>query len=808
MHSSLQKTVASSLAASLVFGSGLAQAVRVRAGSLITVTITASLDDYGDPAEGESILITSNGLNGGYSHMIPVFDGVQVITFTATVDNESVSMQIIGADGDEHASIKVGADFDPDLNGGDQCGAGAMVADPINAFTGNQFQKVTDIQQLARRSFSFERYFNSVTPWPYVPHLNVAGPIGAQGNYHLGSLWTHTYNRFITPYGVNSFKVHHADGGAAIYQPIDQGNLDAGYASLQEPRGRLFGSPNFGAYGTIVYVSPDNVIEEYKNGYVQYPYTLSRITYPDGFSQSIVGDTDGVTGDYGSRALSFSYVSLDPGDAAAHGMKRYLKSVRDAAGHAWIYDYEYDASLDVFQNKYRLSKTTFVDSYLPAYDTLTPAGPAITYLYGEQGLQATEFNALPKLLTGIVDENGARYASFYYDEKGQNYRVEHPGGAGRAVLSWYSDGSSIVSDAYGDYTKNVAGVNGVAKSAGVSQPAGSGCAAASSAVAYDAAGNVASRDDFNGHRSCYAYDAQRMEVARIEGLPATAVCASVLAGGIPAGARKISSAWHPDWTFKARQAEPKKITTWVYNGQPDPTNGGAVTNCAAGAIALPSGAFPGVLCKQVEQATLDADGSQGLAAASDNSVPSKVFSYTYTTRGQVQTAIDPLGNTTRYFYYSDSTATHSFGDLQAIQNAAGHLTQYTGYDPVGNILQSVGPSGAKTDNTYFPRGWLKSTSLTPAGGGQARVTSYTYDGVGQPKTVTLPGGSTVQLNYDEARRLVGMADGAGNTVTYTLDELGNRIGEQSKDTAGVLSRNVTRVYDALNRLQSVTGAAR
>jgi YD repeat-containing protein len=60
--------------------------------------------------------------------------------------------------------------------------------------------------------------------------------------------------------------------------------------------------------------------------------------------------------------------------------------------------------------------------------------------------------------------------------------------------------------------------------------------------------------------------------------------------------------------------------------------------------------------------------------------------------------------------------------------------------------------------------------------------------------------------YDAAHRLTGIKDGAGNTVTYTLDNLGNRTGEAFKDPAGVLARNITRVYDALSRLQSVTGA--
>jgi hypothetical protein len=44
-------------------------------------------------------------------------------------------------------------------------------------------------------------------------------------------------------------------------------------------------------------------------------------------------------------------------------------------------------------------------------------------------------------------------------------------------------------------------------------------------------------------------------------------------------------------------------------------------------------------------------------------------------------------------------------------------------------------------------------------------------------------------------------------VTYTLDAMGNKTGEQVKDPSGNLQRNITRVYDALNRVQQFTGAS-
>jgi hypothetical protein len=41
--------------------------------------------------------------------------------------------------------------------------------------------------------------------------------------------------------------------------------------------------------------------------------------------------------------------------------------------------------------------------------------------------------------------------------------------------------------------------------------------------------------------------------------------------------------------------------------------------------------------------------------------------------------------------------------------------------------------------------------------------------------------------------------------TYTLDNTGNRINEEVKDPGGVLQRSIERTFDALNRVQQVTG---
>jgi YD repeat-containing protein len=188
--------------------------------------------------------------------------------------------------------------------------------------------------------------------------------------------------------------------------------------------------------------------------------------------------------------------------------------------------------------------------------------------------------------------------------------------------------------------------------------------------------------------------------------------------------------------------------------------------------------------------------------------------YTYDAAGRVLTAKDTLNRTTTYAYYTAAAFTgtapnetgHAAGDLQTITNAAGHVTQFTLYDRAGRVRQMIDPKGVVTDIAYTPRGWTSSVTLTPPGA-TARTTTYAYDNAGQLTGATLPDGTTLGYSYDAAHRLTGVTDAKGNSVTYTLDNAGNKTGEQVKDPSGNLQRNITRVYDALNRVQQVTGAS-
>ena len=295
-------------------------------------------------------------------------------------------------------------------------------------------------------------------------------------------------------------------------------------------------------------------------------------------------------------------------------------------------------------------------------------------------------------------------------------------------------------------------------------------------VIYDAYGNVASRTDFNGNKTCNSYDLTRnLETARIEGAANSTTCSTVLsAASLTAPMRKVTTTWHATYRLPTAIAEPKKITTFSYD-------------------------TAGNLLTKTVQATTDATGAQAFSSTLTGAADQ--WTYTYNAVGQVLTIDGPRPDATDKITYAYDTS----GNLVTITNAAGHVTTLSNYDAHGHAGRIVDPNGIATDLTYHPRGWLASSTVTD--GAAVETTTYAYDGVGQLTGVTLPKGAKVHYTYDDAHRLTAIADNLGNKITYTLDNMGNRINEQVKDPGGALARQTSRLYDALNRLQQVTGGA-
>lgn len=457
-----------------------------------------------------------------------------------------------------------------------------------------------------------------------------------------------------------------------------------------------------------------------------------------------------------------------------------LLSVRDPAGG--VYRYSYDTNDMLVQ----------VDQ---------PDGTARRYSYDEP--QPFASRGGPYAISGVFDENGARAATYRYGDPYWNTpdTTERGNGADRYTRqagTAVAGGLVIpVVDALGTTRRyTVMWVNNVLRVVHSTQPSGSGSAASSTSNSFDKAGNLLARDDARGTRTCRQFDpVTNLETTRTEGLASGADCAAAL----PAGARRISTSWHPDWPLPVDIAEPRRRTVYVYNGQPDPTAGGAIAGCSTANALLPDGKPIAVLCRRIEQATTDVDGSLGFAAAPEAGVNVRSWRWTYDGDGRMRTAVDPLGNTTTYTYHATTTADYVRGDLASTTDASGARTQYTRYDRTGRVLRSIDPNGVITDYTYDARQRL--TSVTVGG----LRTTHEYWPTGQPSRTTDPAGNWTLREYDAAGRLVRISDHLGNAEYYTLDGKGHRIVEQLTDAAGVVRRRVDRAIDALGRVRQVSG---
>ncbi len=390
---------------------------------------------------------------------------------------------------------------------------------------------------------------------------------------------------------------------------------------------------------------------------------------------------------------------------------------------------------------------------------------SVTYPDGNSKTYHYENTGFPHALTGITDENGNRYATYTYDAQGRATSTEHAGGAERVSLAYNADGSTTVTDALNTArTYNFQTILGVVKSTGQSQPGGSGCGASASAFTYDANGNVASRTDFNGHRTNYTYDLTRnLETSRTEGLTA--------AGANTPATRTVTTVWHPTFRLPVQIINADQQTTYTYNRRGDITQK-TIKDLAANTTRSWNTTYtystvPGVLLQKVE------DGPR-----------------------------TDVSDVTTYDYYPADAACAGGhlgcrGQLMQITDALGHITRLNRYSAHGQLEKLTDPNGLVTKMVYDVRQRLTSF----AEGGE--ITAYSYDPAGQVTRVTRPDGAYLAYTYDAAHRLIKTQDNLGNTLTYTLDAMGNRLKEEAHDPGGQLARTQSRVYDALSRLQSL-----
>lgn len=408
-------------------------------------------------------------------------------------------------------------------------------------------------------------------------------------------------------------------------------------------------------------------------------------------------------------------------------------------------------------------------------------GQVKQYHYAEAGLAEPLFK---HHLTGI-SEDEVRYASFGYDAYGRvtSSRLHGANGFVESTTLSYTSATQVqVSTPLGE-TQTYMMQAGMYRRP-LSIAGGNG----SSGTTYDPEGRIATRTDTKGVVTTYDY-------------PSLTTRSVTGAFGTPHQQRTetdIQSVWNIPTerrTYNAANALVAK-TTWTHNPrgqvltqtQTEPATGATRTStttyCEAADVSVPNSTCPRLgLVKSIDGPRTDV---------------SDLTTFAYYPSDDASCATEP------------TTCPHRKGDLWKVTNALGHVTETLRYDGAGRVLRTKDANGVVTDLAYHPRGWLTARKVRGADNGSETddaVTRIDYFPTGLVQRVTQPDGDFLEYEYDAAHRLTAIEDALGHRIDYTLDAAGNRTAELTKDAAGEVTRQLSRVFDQLGRLDQEKNAA-
>ena len=363
-------------------------------------------------------------------------------------------------------------------------------------------------------------------------------------------------------------------------------------------------------------------------------------------------------------------------------------------------------------------------------------------------------------LTAIIDENGTTSAQWGYDTSGRALFSEHAGGAEHVDLD-YHDTYTAVTDTRGQTRSfNITTEYGIglvtAVTGGDCNFCGGGPVAATS---YDGNGFRNLVTDHEGNVTDYDYDAQGLELRRSSG-----------SGG---DRRVVTTVWD------VLRRLPVQVT--VSDG-----SGYAIRRTT-------STYWQGLLKSRSEE-----DLASGSAARTTRLRYFGEDDPADPRSGLLRSVDGPRTDVADITTYDYDPAN---GNLAAITDAAGQVTRMTRHDAHGRVLARIDANGTTTELVYDARGRLLRRTVGAA------TTQMHYDASGQLLRITLPDQAIYAYSYDDAHRLIAVADGLGNTAKYTLDALGNRVKTAIFDSAGRLSQQTVQVYGQRNLLTRTVGGA-
>ena len=205
------------------------------------------------------------------------------------------------------------------------------------------------------------------------------------------------------------------------------------------------------------------------------------------------------------------------------------------------------------------------------------------------------------------------------------------------------------------------------------------------------------------------------------------------------------------------------------------------------------------------QYTLDASGNRAAEKtfAAGSSTPSRTLTRTYNTLGQLTKVINGLNQTV--FNASASGSYDGNGNLVQSSDANGIVHQQS-YDALNRLVQSIdnlNGADTATRNTTTIQRWDALDRLTQVTDPSNLVTTYGYDGLSNPISLSSPDTGTSHASFDAAGNLLSRTDAKGITVTHSYDALDRRLSDSYADS----TLNANYYYDDPNSVVSCYAAA-
>jgi RHS repeat-associated protein len=178
--------------------------------------------------------------------------------------------------------------------------------------------------------------------------------------------------------------------------------------------------------------------------------------------------------------------------------------------------------------------------------------------------------------------------------------------------------------------------------------------------------------------------------------------------------------------------------------------------------------------------------------------------YTYWKNGQRKTVTDAVGRVTFYEYDGQ----HRLSRLTVNQGLPDEQVTSYGYWPDSLLKTVTKPNGTVSSYDYDAADRLRSVVVRKDGIDLVSY-AYIYDGNGnRTSQVEVNGGpaETTTYTYDDLNRLETVTYPDGRSVAYGYDDVGNRRSDTERDPAGVVVSEKVAVFDAANRLSTVTDA--